>query len=754
MQKSYPLISSSSQSTDNYTVEKIKFRLQNDKSNYQIIGNNISKCKSNCWKFFGFPAKRNEGDNYERIPGFVSCRNCLKTYRYTSTTGTRQLNSHPCVSESFTNSESTAPVKIQTNLNLMSKNPKRIKLNDSELNYFKSLMAKWICEDLRPFAISEDKGLRTVFQELVNFGSKYGNFDVQNIVQGADTMSNYVYTLAHESRQELKQMLKEPFENEAVCVSPDMWSDRHKQLSYLGLSCSLVTADYKYVSFDLCCRPYYEVDHTGDNLLTAIQSALELLDLNDLSKLNFVSDRGPNLVKALKPYHPIYCYAHRLNNLLKRSFFQSTQKQKQKETSASEASATSSKTNNEDDSSTSSSEDEIEYSLPVVTRKKKTKSKVAGAQENGVDHMKLQLGDLDPAAKTIIQTIVNCKKLVKYVKKAGLNKDIQEAGGVSLQQATVVRWLSLIELLESILRSYKQTKRVLTVRKQQSKIAVIDEKIVDGLIKLLKPFKKTLKLIQTGNSPSLYMVLICTLNLRKSLSSFKNLIASSDFEKNDLDESNTNDFDEDLVESEGLKILRERILHLLDLMFQLDVRHIAATLLHPKYRQLRGCSNEERNQACDYIREEMSKIIRNDQFNDISIVEPTTKKQKIGKSILEEYEDISENEFEMEENDEVSDFDVTGTKPLKSDELNKYLDMYIDKGNLSQNPLDFWRDNRVHYPILARVARKIHCISATSSAVERQFSSAGFILNERRTSLDPEHIDNILCIRALERLKQ
>jgi len=66
-------------------------------------------------------------------------------------------------------------------------------------------------------------------------GSKYGNFDIKNVVRGGDTMSNYVYSLADECRHELKQMLKEPFENEAICISPDMWSDKHKQLSYLGL---------------------------------------------------------------------------------------------------------------------------------------------------------------------------------------------------------------------------------------------------------------------------------------------------------------------------------------------------------------------------------------------------------------------------------------------------------------------------------------------------------------------------------------
>jgi hypothetical protein len=79
--------------------------------------------------------------------------------------------------------------------------------------------------------------------------------------------------------------------------------------------------------------------------------------------------------------------------------------------------------------------------------------------------------------------------------------------------------------------------------------------------------------------------------------------------------------------------------------------------------------------------------------------------------------------------------------------------MCIDKTELSQNPLDFWIANRTIYPILARVARNIHCIPATSAAAERQFSSAGFVLNERRTCLDPEQLDNILCIRAIANLK-
>ena len=111
----------------------------------------------------------------------------------------------------------------------------------------------------------------------------------------------------------------------------------------------------------------------------------------------------------------------------------------------------------------------------------------------------------------------------------------------------------MIDLLESILRSYKQTKRILINRKQQSKIVVVDEKVVEGLIRFLKPFKHTLKLIQTGSSPSLYMMLICTVNLRKTLSSFKNLMSyKTTTDAHDEDKENSSDDEtEEIVESEG-----------------------------------------------------------------------------------------------------------------------------------------------------------------------------------------------------------
>ncbi|CAF3835637.1 unnamed protein product [Rotaria sp. Silwood1] len=378
-----------------YTVDKIKYRLQHDKANYEVADNDTSRFKSKCWNVFGFPTEKNEAGRFERINGFVSCKQCYQTFTYTSTTGTRHLNAHICVINFLTNSTTSAPTTVQTTLDNISKNLKQIKLSDKEQHKFKDLMAKWICADMRPFTITEDTG------------AKHGDFDVKNIVRGADVTSDHIGSLADKYRTELREILKEPFENEAMCISPDMWSDADKQLSYSGLSCSFVDANLNYKTVDLCCRPYYK----------CIQKVLESYGLNDLTQLHFVSDRGPNLVKALKPYRPIYCYAHRLNNILKRSFFQSQKKKnKNEEQNAQLSTINLDKIKSEDsDLSISSSEDDNESFLPVHTNKKKiTKS---GGRSALNDPRKLELPDLDSSAQEVIKTIVNCKKLVQYVKK-------------------------------------------------------------------------------------------------------------------------------------------------------------------------------------------------------------------------------------------------------------------------------------------------------------------------------------------------
>jgi hypothetical protein len=42
----------------------------------------------------------------------------------------------------------------------------------------------------------------------------------------------------------------------------------------------------------------------------------------DNKKLMFMSDRGSNIIKALEGHDVLFCFGHRINNVLQRSFYQ------------------------------------------------------------------------------------------------------------------------------------------------------------------------------------------------------------------------------------------------------------------------------------------------------------------------------------------------------------------------------------------------------------------------------------------------
>lgn len=66
--------------------------------------------------------------------------------------------------------------------------------------------------------------------------------------------------------------------------------------------------------------------------------------------------------------------------------------------------------------------------------------------------------------------------------------------------------------------------------------------------------------------------------------------------------------------------------------------------------------------------------------------------------------------------------------------------------------MDFWKNHSKTFPLLSTLAKRIHSIPATSTGVERQFSSAGLIINQRRTNSNPDQVDNILLVRSVQKI--
>jgi hypothetical protein len=88
----------------------------------------------------------------------------------------------------------------------------------------------------------------------------------------------------------------------------------------------------------------------------------------------------------------------------------------------------------------------------------------------------------------------------------------------TLHQASVVRWLSLSDLLESIRNAFPSLIIVLNSIGESRRLQSINMDIIDKVIDFLCPWKFVLNELQRTDTPSLFLVLPCITYLRDELS--------------------------------------------------------------------------------------------------------------------------------------------------------------------------------------------------------------------------------------------
>ena len=231
-------------------------------------------------------------------------------------------------------------------------------------------------------------------------------------------------------------------------------------------------------------------------------------------------DRGSNFRKAFSGFQPLFCFGHRLNNILKRAFFQHQKRGSNVDHQSSTfddpfvtANTTSSSAIQSpdeistDDSDTSSGDDDCEstVSLPIARKRKHLASSSSKSGRIQPDtqqvHMKMAVDQVPSSVKQVLRTLNQCKRVVKYVKKvserdssslsttvfllfapfesqSGVNKEIEGLDGSTLHQSSVVRWLSMTDLLESVSNSFKIIRRLLIAKKKESLTKDLDERTI------------------------------------------------------------------------------------------------------------------------------------------------------------------------------------------------------------------------------------------------------------------------------------
>jgi hypothetical protein len=171
-----------------------------------------------------------------------------------------------------------------------------------------------------------------------------------------------------------------------------------------------------------------------------------------------------------------------------------------------------------------------------------------------------------------------------------------------------------------------------------------------------------------------------------------------------------------------------------------------------------SCSKRQIEQTHQWIRKELENIKIHDIINQSTMAtaaSPPKKKKK--SSLFENYSNASAtnatqmaiSSFDDDENEEKPNIHAN-----VYDELDHYLYLVKktenEKESNNEDPLPWWNKHKSDLKKMAILTRRIFSIPATSAAVERQFSTAGMIFNERRTRLSGQNLENTILIRSMK----
>ena len=95
-----------------------------------------------------------------------------------------------------------------------------------------------------------------------------------------------------------------------------------------------------------------------------------------------------------------------------------------------------------------------------------------------------------------------------------------------------------------------------------------------------------------------------------------------------------------------------------------------------------------------------------------------------------------------------------GVKSAVKENIIKEVDKYLGDApaEKTMDILDFWRINEGKHPMLARLARQVLAIPASSGTSERVFLNAGNICTVRRTNLSISKMEQLVFMKETSKL--
>lgn len=131
----------------------------------------------------------------------------------------------------------------------------------------------------------------------------------------------------------LGEIMKTQFAAVGGAITLDGWTDDFKRINYLGVTVHYVEAkEEKWVVNDRVlsiCAMDIDTPKTGEYFKSELDKILSAFNLvENIANIVFVTDRGSNMLVAVRNMKSITCFAHFLNNLVKAACSSGDLKQK------------------------------------------------------------------------------------------------------------------------------------------------------------------------------------------------------------------------------------------------------------------------------------------------------------------------------------------------------------------------------------------------------------------------------------------
>lgn len=161
------------------------------------------------------------------------------------------------------------------------------------------------------------EGFISLARRLVDIGIRAGRVDAVKLLPDPTTVSR-VSKFAEVVQDTLFPKLRNQVTESNAAVTLEMWTDDYRKAYYLCVTLHYINKKWELIERVLCTAEWNSsLCKTADNLKPAIMQALCKYNLDEfLSQLAYVTDRGSNIVAALRAITRISCATQILNTVL------------------------------------------------------------------------------------------------------------------------------------------------------------------------------------------------------------------------------------------------------------------------------------------------------------------------------------------------------------------------------------------------------------------------------------------------------